>query len=301
MTAHKVLVVDDSAMDRLLASRLLSKAGLDTLQANDGAQALDILTEHEPDVVVTDMQMPSMNGLELVEAVRARFSSLPVILMTAHGSEKVAAAALRSGAASYVSKRNLARDLASTVKDVLAIVLVGKRQEEIIANALEEVSLSYVIHNDLDVVPPLIRHIERYLRSFRLCDDAERLQVGVALREAITNAVYHGNLEVSSSLLMAGDGQGFYQLVKERQAKLPYSERVVQLSVKLSHDSATVVVRDQGPGFDPGAVPDPLDIEHLDKSHGRGLLLMRTFMDDVQHNATGNEVTMVKSRVGGGE
>ena len=54
------------------------------------------------------------------------------------------------------------------------------------------------------------------------------------------------------------------------------------------------VIRDEGPGFDPATLPDPTDPANLDRPCGRGLLLMRTFMDDVGYNRSGNEVTLIK-------
>src|SRR6202008_3824555 len=83
--------------------------------------ALARMEEARPDLVLTDMQMPELDGLELVEAVRARFPEVPVILMTAHGSEELAVNALQRGAASYVPKRSLAHDLVSTVGAVLEL------------------------------------------------------------------------------------------------------------------------------------------------------------------------------------
>ena len=62
----------------------------------------------------------------------------------------------------------------------------------------------------------------------------------------------------------------------------------------LSRSQAVFVIRDDGPGFDPSTLPDPTDPEYLERPHGRGLMLMRTFMDEVTYNAAGNEVRMVK-------
>src|SRR5580692_1676822 len=105
-----VLVVDDSPLDRRLAGALLKRGGFEVDQAQHGKAALARMEEARPDLVLTDMQMPEMDGLELVEAVRARFPDVPVILMTAHGSEELAVTALQRGAASYVPKRSLAHD-----------------------------------------------------------------------------------------------------------------------------------------------------------------------------------------------
>ena len=111
-----ILVVDDSPVDRHLAGKLLEKhAGLTVAYATDGRDALTVMERSAPDLVLTDLQMPEMNGLELVEEIRIHYPTVPVILMTAHGSEEIAIQALRVGAASYVPKRNLAKDLSSKI------------------------------------------------------------------------------------------------------------------------------------------------------------------------------------------
>ena len=66
--------------------------------------------------------------------------------------------------------------------------------------------------------------------------------------------------------------------------------------VRISPSQAIYVVRDEGPGFDPSSLPDPTDPANLDRPCGRGMLLMRTFMDNVIYNDKGNEVTLFKQR-----
>src|ERR1700722_9974854 len=107
----KILVVDDSLVDQRLAGRLLQEhsdnvyldkpMAVQVVYANNGKEALDVIPRDRPDLVLTDLQMPELNGLELVDALRDKFPALPVILMTAHGSEDIALQALRRGAASY--------------------------------------------------------------------------------------------------------------------------------------------------------------------------------------------------------
>ena len=109
---HRVLVVDDSAMDRHLAGSIIQKMGnCQASFAENGVEALAMMQQTKFDLVLTDMLMPEMDGLELVQAIRSKYPMIPVILMTAHGSEELAVQALHAGAASYVPKRDLANDL----------------------------------------------------------------------------------------------------------------------------------------------------------------------------------------------
>ena len=89
-------------------------------------------------------------------------------------------------------------------------------------------------------------------------------------------------------------------LVAERRGQPPYQDRRVRFTVKHSQAEVVFVVRDEGSGFNPALLPDPRDPANLDKHSGRGLLLIRTFMDEVIHNERGNQITMVK-RLDSGE
>jgi len=290
-----VLVVDDSTVDRVRAEKLLSKdIGLTVRSAANGKEALQALAQELPDVVITDMQMPEMDGLELVEAIRSKYPAVPVILMTAHGSEEIAVEALQKGAASYVPKRNLAKDLAETIASVLEVARAGRNQQQLLQSLVSTES-HFILDNDTSLIPSLIGHLEHNLKRMQLCDENGLIRVAVALREALINAIHHGNLEIDSGF-RERDDKAFYDLIEERRQQEPYQDRRVHIYAKESHRDAVYVIRDEGRGFDPSTLPDPTDPSNLEKISGRGLLLIRTFMDEVHHNPIGNEITLVKRR-----
>src|SRR6266536_2075781 len=128
-----VLVVDDSAVDRHRVGGLLGKyPSLAVVYASAGQEALEVIGREVPDVVLADLRMPGMNGLELVEAIKSQAPSLPVILMTAYGSEDLATLALQRGAASYVPKRNLSRQLFETVSNVLEVTQANRGHRRVL-------------------------------------------------------------------------------------------------------------------------------------------------------------------------
>jgi CheY-like chemotaxis protein len=287
------LVVDDSAMDRRLAGTLLRRAGIEPTYADNGAAALALLEQHVPDIVLTDLQMPEMDGLDLVREIRARFAHVPVILMTAHGSEEIAVKALQRGAASYVPKRSLAHDLVSTVHGVLELSKASRASLRVI-EALDVIESRFVLDSDVTTLPALVAHLESDLTRLKLCDETELLQIGVALREAMVNAIFHGNLELDSELREVDGGKPYADLAARRREEPPYRDRRVRVTALLRRNEVRYLIADEGPGFDPSALPDPTDITQLERVSGRGLLLIRTFMDQVQHNDQGNQITMVK-------
>lgn len=290
-----VLVVDDSPADQLLAGALVEQAvGWRVAYASSGAEALAVLDREKPVLVLTDLVMPGMDGLQLVEAIHRAHPLVPIILMTAHGSEEMAIRALKHGAASYVPKRSLDTDLAGTLDQVLAAAQ-AHRQQQRLGDCLTGLESHFVLENDRDLIPPLIAYFQEQMTRFQLCESSTRIRIGVALEEALLNAMYHGNLEVSSELRQNGD-DAFHRLAEERRQQVPYRERQIFVDASVSHGKATFVVRDEGPGFDRSVLPDPTALPNLEKTSGRGLLLIQTFMDEVSYNAVGNELTMVKHR-----
>ena len=94
--------------------------------------------------------------------------------------------------------------------------------------------------------------------------------IRLAMEEAVVNAVEHGN-----------------QLDADKR---------VRILCRISDDAAFIQVTDEGPGFDPDAVPDPTDEDHLECPGGRGVMLMRKFMTKVDFNELGNQVTLLKEK-----
>ena len=292
-THHTVLVVDDSAVDRRLASGLLEKdGGFQILLATNGLDAIDVLRRQPVDLVLTDLQMDEMDGLQLVEAVRADYPLTPVILMTARGSEEIAVQALEKGAASYVAKRRLPQELLEIVNQVLDSSDENRTQSRLM-HRMTRNEFSFVLNNDLSMVHSLVKYLQHTSRCVRLADEVDRLRVGIAVEEAMLNALYHGNLEVSSDL-KENDPNLFEETARQRSQEEPYRDRRLFIEASLSRDEARYVIRDEGPGFNPANLPNPCDLENLDKPSGRGILLMRSFMDEVSFNDKGNQVTLVK-------
>jgi CheY-like chemotaxis protein len=290
-----VLVVDDSKVDRILVEELLADGDRLAVQTVETArEALARLASGDIELVVTDLVMPEMDGLELTKEVRRRRPGIPVILMTAKGSEQVAVDALKAGAASYVPKDMLAQELRSTIERVLDVVS-RVRERERLKEAMRRSVASFVIPNDTKLIRIVVKHLQDCTSLIGIGDETTNTQIGVALQEALINAALHGNLEVGSEL-RESDMCAYENLLKERAAQPPYRDRAVHVEAQLTNEEARFVIRDEGPGFDPSTLPDPRHAGNLHKVSGRGVLLMRAFMDEVTYNHSGNEVTLVKRR-----
>lgn len=292
----RILVVDDSAVERRVMGGLLGNNPDWSVEfAGDGAEALERCLKREPDIVITDFNMPSMDGLQLLNKLKQRHPRVPVVIATSAGSEELAVTALEQGAASYVPKSLLSRDLGRVVDTVLT-ASQDRRQEDAVLTALVRQELRFSFPSDRRLVRSAVSSLQDFGMRFGIFTERERTRVGVALEECLLNAIIHGNLEVSSKLRDLDDGS-YDKLIALRVGKSPYKDRRVEVIARFSPEAAEFVIRDEGPGFDVSKLPDPTDPENIARAHGRGVLLMRTFMDEVEYNETGNQVTMVKRKV----
>lgn len=313
----KILVVEDSAVDRKLVGSLLSKNqrwlveyaqdGADAIQRLSGASSLPSGSDDQPqrldndlakgqkilpDLIVTDLRMPNIDGLQLVRHVRDQHPQIPVVLITSYGSEQIAMDALRAGATNFTPKHSLSTDLPRTVEQVLTLAehMRFDRDPKILP---ETKQIAFVLENESSFIGPTIEHLQENLPSW---SDRDRLQIGMALDEAITNAMHHGNLEVDSSLREGEDESAYYETIQQRKKTTPFCHRRVRIEAEFSNRHVCVQISDDGCGFDPGKIPDPTDEENIHRVCGRGLFLIKSFMDSVAYNAAGNQITMTKLR-----
>lgn len=293
-----ILVVDDSPTQLQQIQFLLEREGFVVQSAEDGVQAMAAIENNMPMLVVTDLQMPEMNGLELVASVKQTIPSLPVILTTSQGNEKIASQALKAGAASYVPKRELNETLIPVLQQVMAVNKAAQAVPAVSQNAVES-TITLEVTNDEGQIPDIISRLELPMVELDLFDEGERMQIAMALDEALLNAMIHGNLEVSSELRQNDDGAPYVNMIAQRKEETPYKDRKVTIKLEATNEQITFTIRDDGPGFDAAALRDPTDPENIERAGGRGLLLINAFMDEVSHNEVGNEIRMTKRKATG--
>ncbi|WP_165251536.1 response regulator [Paludisphaera soli] len=287
----RLLVVDDSEFERRRIAVLLGGfEGLDVGFAPGAAEALEELERDPPDLLLSDLVMPEMDGLELARRVHEARPGLPVILMTAFGGEQEAVRALRSGASDYLPKSRLDKDLTPTLRRALDAFAFDLRRHRL-ARGMRSQASTYELDNDPELASMLAQVLVDEVAGLGLLDRSARIRLRVALQEALLNALFHGNLELGSELRRE-DEAAFHAHVAARRVQEPYRSRRIRVRVVLDRRAAVFEIEDQGPGFDVRCAGRPVEPEDLKRVGGRGLMLMRTFMDEVSHNSRGNVVTM---------
>jgi anti-sigma regulatory factor (Ser/Thr protein kinase) len=170
---------------------------------------------------------------------------------------------------------------------------VGAAAGTLGGDCTETMEFSFVLPNDQGRVSPVIEFLATEAARVAEADPAEQMRIGLALEEAVANALYHGNLEIHSNDANT-EQMCRHDLAQLRRRQEPFCNRRIRIVAMIAPEAAVFVVRDDGCGFDPRELADPTDEANLERPCGRGVFLMRNLMDEVRFNMIGNEVTLVR-------
>ncbi|HSJ54443.1 MAG TPA: response regulator [Anaerolineae bacterium] len=246
MAGETVLIVEDRRENIVhLANNVLRPHGYQVLTAMDGQRGLRRILSDRPDLVIMDLNMPKMDGLEVLAALRQQQISIPVILTTFYGSEQVAHQALSLGAADYVVKPYDTADMLRAIEKALA----PRNSEPARPPARAEA------HESMDQAMPLTRQVERWMRDMNILNrvgkalvaqlDLERVYV-----RAVEAAIYVTRSDYACLYLPAEAGH-----LRLRGIRGPHDPRAHLVDVTtdsgLAVDVASVgeaEIRARGPG-----------------------------------------------------
>ncbi len=294
----RILIAEDSPTQAFQIQTKLADEGYEVRLATDGKEAIEQIPQFWPHLLLTDMEMPVMDGLDLVTEATEKYPAIPIILITAKGSDETAVEALERGAAAYLPKSLLEEKLFQTIDEVLDVMESADSYSELLGR-MQYNQFRFCLENRLDLIRPLVDLVQQMIAGVGVCDEAESTRVGVAIDHALRNAMLHGNLEFSKEELNSDDDlyiEGEPTMIEARAKEAPYKDRRVNITIELSPQEARYVIQDDGPGFDLSILPGADDKEILDDDQGRGFVLIRSMMDEVSYSESGNEVTLVKKR-----
>ena len=283
---RRILIAEDSASQAVVIQQLLESAGFDAHVVNDGDQAIAELEKQSYDVLVTDLLMPNMDGCELTRNVVKRFSHVPVVVITANGSESLAVDALADGAVSFVPKSLLSSRLAITLTDLIGRIDVERSSSQCGATLLvPEFVVS--LNNNLQFLSPVNQYIQRTLALTGALDFVTRLRLTGAISSALVNAVCYGNLDLKK------DEDHIGRLINGEPA--PECSYAVRLVVSVGTQDLRFSVAHDGPGMVTRASPAPGTPQSFELEDCRGMLLITSVMDHVHYDPPSQEMVMVKN------
>jgi len=271
-----ILVAEDDRTTRLLLRGVLKNAGFSVTTAANGALALKQLGQKKFDLVLTDIWMPRLNGLELLARLRAQPAHPKVVVMTSDNTPDTLLRAVREQAYHYLTKPIDAKALVELIQDALAAKPTSPPIEVLSARSNW---VELLVPCDLDVANRITGFME-HLRS-DLPDDL-REHIGIAFRELLTNAVEWGG-----------------KLDPNQKVRISYLRARRMLLYRIA---------DPGTGFHfeglkHAALENPPDRpwEHIEtrkelgvRPGGFGLMEVRAIADELLYNEAQNEVVFVK-------
>ena len=289
----QILVVEDEPALLSVVCRHFRAAGYDPIEAGDGEQAISLYRAMSPDLVVTDMQLPGMSGLELLREVKKGPIQPIVMIMTGFGNEEMVLDALRGGATNYFKKPFDMKELLDSVRSVLRF----RTDPDIIrlyAPSVVSESREYAFRTSDSDISTVIAQIVMNLPL--ISDGTTLMNLRIGVQEMVSNAVEHGNLGISYEEKSRSLSEGTYgDLIDARLSDPTNAEKLIHVASHLSPDEFRLSVEDEGDGFDWHSVPDP-STEALYMFNGRGIFMTKIHYDEVNYNEKGNKVTIIKYR-----
>ena len=283
-----------------LAEQLSTPGGWSVTPATaETLPALDGPAIHAFDLVTVELSLATADrGLLLKDLTAARGRGPVLVTARPEADADDLATAMACGAAGLAVCDGHSRKVLECAARVLGDVDQDATRRRLLG-CMTESRCIFEIGCDPDLLPALVTRLQNSVAMFCVCDPTERARIGVAVEEALSNAMYHGNLELNSKLRENGV-EDYYALAAERRTLAPYRDRVVRVTEMLTADEVRITIHDEGPGFDTGKLTpvaeDPSEDAKFVLPSGRGFMLMQAFMDEVSYNAAGNEVTLVKRR-----
>ncbi|NLI79884.1 MAG: response regulator [Candidatus Riflebacteria bacterium] len=290
----KVLIVEDDEPSRLFLATVTRHLGHEVSEAADGAAGLRQFEAVGPDLVFSDIAMPVMDGLQMLERIRERSAEAIVIMTTAFGSPEHTLRALRLRANDFLVKPLQIQDIAANLRKYADVLGTRSTEREVVGFIL----LRHLVMR-LGNRPELVGKVADRLmqETDGRIPRPERLAVRLGLVEILLNAIEHGNLGITyeeKTAALGGDPLAWQNLVAARAADPRYRDRQVTVEYRLEGDSCCWTITDEGVGFDWRGVPDPNTPGNLLAAHGRGIMLSRLTFDEVVFEGCGNRVALRK-------
>ena len=261
MEKRRILIVDNNDELRVLLEQALGRLGHEVIVTGERAKALRRDDLDSFDLIISDLSEAEVNGEPISELHRKHL----VTELNGQKNGPGVIKAFKMGAANYLRVPYNRDELREIVEQTLANKLRYLDDTSAFSHVHEKIE--FELPSDLALMNGVLDYLQERVAKLGLIRP-ERSNLFVALDEAFVNAVKHGN--------------------KNDLTKL------VKITADLSPKEASFTVEDEGEGFDIREIPNPCDPENLFRTSGRGVLLIYNIMDEVEYNAQGNRVKMVK-------
>lgn len=272
----KILVADDDRATRLMLSNLLAEAGFKVTEAVDGAAALKKLRSDKFDLLLTDVWMPGMNGLELLARLREQPDRPRTVVMTSDDTPEVMLRAVREQAYQYLKKPLDPKTAVEVIKDALS-AKPSSSPIEVISAVPHWIEL--LVPCELEA----ISRITGFMASLKSeLSEEDREHVALAFRELLTNAIEWGG-----------------KLDPNQKVRISYLKTARMLQYRIADPGTGFRLEDLTHAAVSNPEDDPLLHSEIRKQKGLrpggyGLFMVRDLVDELVYNEVHNEVVLIK-------
>jgi CheY-like chemotaxis protein/anti-sigma regulatory factor (Ser/Thr protein kinase) len=266
--------------------------GHECLAAQNGEEGLEVFDEFMPDVVLSDIQMPKMSGLDFLRAIRNDNSNAIVIMVTAYGSEDYAIKAFREGANNYLKKPIYEDDLLAMLAKYKPIIS-QRSEQEVIPSLVQQRSLTMKFGSDVHLIPKVVDYLITETGTMFTKDELINVELGLV--ELLMNAIEHGNLNISyQDKAKALETNSLQALYVHRLEEELYRSRCTSVFFNQNLSGCEWLITDEGEGFDFEDLPDPTANDNLLDMNGRGIFISKFMFDSLEYLGKGNMVRVKK-------
>jgi len=295
--SFKILIADDEEPIIDSLSQHFTRWGYTCEGAADGEEALARIMASPPDLLVTDIKMPRLDGLQLIGKIKDEGLELPVVVITAYFDIENAITALRLGAVNFFKKPF---DFPAIHNAVFKLEKMKASRIERVAvlNYLEKGDMRFVIPSNIDLIDGVSNYVTERAVEFGVIPSNQKFYIQLAIDEAISNAILHGNLRIKELEADADNaGKTREELYRLRCSQPDYATKKVYVDAIVNPGKLEVAVTDEGHGFDYSLLPDPTDDTNVFDYHGRGIFVMRNIMDYVEFSNKGSSIRLIKNKI----
>jgi len=288
----KILVIDDEEPVREVLGVALSENGYSVFEAENGRNGVQKFIEVNPDITITDVNMPEMSGIDVTRKIKEMRSDADVVIMTGYGTEDLVIQSLRSGATNYIKKPVDFNELMS-ILDSLILKRENRKRFEVLKEIVVKEEKTLSIGNNIARIWGTVNQILFNLPSKIEEISVEGLKIG--LYEILVNAIEHGNLGITYEEKKESLSNNTYNtLLKHRLEEADKAGKKVKIKSVFSRSHLQVEIEDEGNGFNYKQLSFLEEPETLLSAHGRGILLASLYFDVIEYHGRGNSVTLLK-------
>ncbi|HON52718.1 MAG TPA: response regulator [Bacteroidales bacterium] len=282
----KVLIVEDDIVSRELLRVIVQKEGYELRTAEDGMAGFEVFSEYMPDVVITDIRMPRLDGIELLKKIRTIERDTIVIIVTAHGNENIALEALHMGANNYLKKPINLEDLKIILSRYHSLYKTKTVRKDITALITSQ-HLLLSIESDLDLIPSVAEYLVNQVSHIYSNTDIISIELG--LSELLLNAIEHGSFNISGDEKEeALKNNTLVDLYNNRKENELYKNKKVHIEFNRTQSYCEWIITDEGEGFDYTYMPSPFTDRLVTNLHGRGVFISKLQFDSIEYIGKGN-------------